>query len=279
MRRVALVAMFLTVQLLSAGEQTMAPERFGARVARVTDRAQIELLVDALRSQSGNGKAQEILKRAAGIAPTMQRWKSTAEGTRSTANGYHLTVDGMTARAEFDDDTHLLLEKQDGAWTVTGGTLTTQRPAGETERATDGASVGLTFVPVPFSRDHDVDRLTRTVTRERLDRQLFGRPERTASFYTVRYRTQAPFVEATYIQFVTDPGWNRLLYGNLNSWIKAVNDIRSPSGIASDPAGRVFVGEEGRTRIRVLRLEGTGQEARLVPSYTIDGIAAGIAIR
>jgi len=150
-------------------------------------------------------------------------------------------------------------------------------PAGlEVARAggyTTGQTAGETFIYTPLSRDHNVDRLTRSVARERLSRTLFGVPGKTASYYRAVYRKTAPFVTATYIQLVADPVWNRILYGNLDRWIKAYDDVVGPSAIAVSPDGRVFVGETGRRRITVLRIEGNGEAAELRPLFEIAGVA------
>jgi hypothetical protein len=136
-----------------------------------------------------------------------------------------------------------------------------------------GQSVGRTFVRTPLSRDHDVDRLTRTVVRERLSRTLFGATGATASYYRASYRKSAPFVSATYIQLVADPVWNRIVYGNLDRWIKAYDDVVGPSAIAVSPDGKFFVGETGRERIAVFRIDGDGDAAELRPAFEIANVA------
>ena len=136
-----------------------------------------------------------------------------------------------------------------------------------------GQTVGRTFIRTPLSRDHDVDRLTRSVVQDRLSRTLFGATGKTASYYRAAYRKSAPFVTATYIQLVADPVWNRIVYGNLDRWIKAYDDVVGPSAIAVSPDGRVFVGETGRRRISVFRIEGEGDAAVLRPVFEIANVA------
>ncbi|MEK9138790.1 MAG: hypothetical protein AAB393_16835, partial [Bacteroidota bacterium] len=81
--------------------------------------------------------------------------------------------------------------------------------------------MGETFIDIPVSREHGIGRLSRNVSRSKLDRTLFSTPDKTASYYFAHYMERAPFVTATYIQLVTDPEWNRILYGNMNRWIKS----------------------------------------------------------
>jgi hypothetical protein len=252
----------------------MAPERFGAHPARLTDRAQIELILDAVRTVSASAAAQKVLARAAGVmsGPSGDAPQKSSPGW--TGGGYELELGSRSARLTLRGGESMLLEKRGERWTVAESSLPPPVPSRADVRAGEGVSVGRTFIPTEVSREHSITRLTQTVTQERLDRALFGRPERSASYYSVHYTEEAPFVEATYVQFVTDPGWNRLLYGNINRWIKAFDDLHTPSGIAADASGRVFVGEEGRNRVRVLRLEGSGDGVRLVPAFTIDGIAS-----
>ena len=146
--------------------------------------------------------------------------------------------------------------------------------------APEGASftVGSTFIATPVSSDLGIDRLSRDWTESKLGRALFSTPGPTASYYTAHYMRSAPYVSATYVQFVVDREWNRIVYGNMNQWIRSYNDLVAPTSIAVDPSGRVFVGEAGRSRVSVLRLEGDGADAQLRPLYTIDGLAAPSAV-
>ncbi|MEW6511570.1 MAG: FlgD immunoglobulin-like domain containing protein [Bacteroidota bacterium] len=141
-----------------------------------------------------------------------------------------------------------------------------------------GYSVGTTFISAAVSPEQGIDRLSRGVTREKLGRVLFSTPGPSASYYRAHYTQTAPYVSASYVQFVVDPSWNRIVYGNMNRWIKSYNGLNGPTSIAVDPAGRVFVGETGRERVVVLRLEGDDDGARLQEQFAISGIASPAAV-
>jgi hypothetical protein len=144
-------------------------------------------------------------------------------------------------------------------------------PPATARRAPGGLSAGRTFRPADLSAEHGIGRLTRTVSAERLGRRLFGAPEKTAAYYRVRYLQRAPFVEALYVQFVTDPVWGRVVYGNVDRWIRSL-PVNGPSGVAADAAGRVFIGERGRARVLVARLAGAADEAVLREEGAITGM-------
>lgn len=129
-----------------------------------------------------------------------------------------------------------------------------------------------------MSADQGIDRLSRTWTESKLGRALFSTPGATASYYTAHYMKTAPFVSASYVQFVVDPSWNRIVYGNMNGWIKSFNDLVGPTSIAVDPSGRVFVGESGRQQVTVLALQGSGSSAQLQPLFALKGVTAPTAV-
>lgn len=264
---IAVATMALGFSALFGGD-ARSPESLGARWARLSDEAQIQLLVDELIASRAQDRI--ALRRVGG---------SGADHTVGTSlimlrkDDRTVTVSGTTAFVDFADG-RLELVKQDGQWRATGGLVPlreTNDPP-QTGSESEGSSVGRTFVEVPVSRDHDIDRLTRNITRSRINRDLFSVPAKSASFYRARYLRQAPYVEATYIQFVTDPEWSRVVYGNMNRWIKAYEDVKGPSAIAVDADGRVFIGEAGRSRVAVLRVVGTGADARLEHAFTLTDI-------
>ncbi|HTO95274.1 MAG TPA: FlgD immunoglobulin-like domain containing protein, partial [Bacteroidota bacterium] len=123
-----------------------------------------------------------------------------------------------------------------------------------------------------------IDRLSRDWTESKLGRALFSTPGPTASYYTAHYTQTAPYVTATYVQFVVDRSWNRVVYGNMNGWIKSYNDLDAPTSIAVDPSGRVFVSEAGKAEVSVLALQGDGSNAQLRPLFTIGGLVAPSAV-
>jgi hypothetical protein len=209
----------------------VSPEDAGIHRARVSDRATLELMVDELRAVAEGNRDEGVVRKHA--VPV-----------------YSL--------------------KGEPGWKLTGGSFS---PPSVHARAaipmSAGVSVGRTFIPADLSREHGIERLTKATTRTMLNRELMSTTGKTASYYSIRYLKQAPFVEASYVQFVTDREWDRVLYGNLNYWIKAYGGLRGPTCIATDAEGRVFIGEAGNQRVSVLRLNGTGQEAVLSPLFVI----------
>ncbi len=261
---------FMAHGAIIAGEQT-APEDLGAHWAKVSDRAQVEMIADELRSVADGMLAPSVV-RAQGLE--VSRMVNTSTGRRSAAAV--ITIASDNATISYADGSTVSLSKTNGRWQVTGGDVVPRASVADDVPLGSSAtveSVGETFIATAVSREYGIDRLSKSVTREKLDRSLFGVPEKTASYYKVHYAKTAPYVTSTYLQIVTDPVWNRLIYGNLNRGIKAYDDVRGPSAVAVDPAGRVFVGEKGRNRVSVFTISGNGDAATLQRLFTIDDIA------
>ncbi len=258
---------------LSAGEKTPAGQ-FGAHWARVSDRAQIQLIIDELRSATERGRDGIVRKHAAlNFIPAPM---PATQGIFSSGSGMdNIRLTDGSASVEFANGGVLHLTKTTLGWRIAAGTLPPP-PSVRTHasrRSASGVSVGSTFIETPMSREHDIERLTRSATRTKLGKALFATADRTASYYSARYTTRAPFVSATYIQFVTDPEWNRVVYGNMNHWIKAYGNIAGPSCIAVDADGRVFIGETGKQQVTVLRVAGEGSDTHLLPLFVINNIS------
>ncbi len=268
----SVVSMVLTFGA-RAGEQGTSPEKLGAHWARVSDGAQIGFVLDELRGLArGRGSERIVRKHVARDVLTTSILKAAAtSSTRADNVQADISIEGNTARVEADGSI-LRFAKKDNAWILTAGTLSVMPqsvPAGAIQEG--GPSAGKTFIDAPVSSEHRIDRLSRNITREKLDRALFSTPDKTVSYYYAHYTERAPFVTATYIQFVTDPSWDRIVYGNLNRWIKPYN-VNGPSAITVDPDGRVFVGETGGKRVIVLRIVGEGADATLQPQFVINDI-------
>lgn len=279
-----------------AGE-SRSPEQLGAHWARVSDVAEIQLIIDELRSHGGGGEGS-IRKHVSDVVSRATQGgtqtRAADQGTRSTSTevaaarssyaratwGVHVQQDAATV--DFSSGEKLHLQKVNGTWKVTGGELPrefVQNKAVEGNPVAGGVSVGETFIAQPVSSEHAIERLTRRVTKSKIDRQLFGVPEKTASYYNVRYTRTPPFVVATYVQFVIDSEWDRIVYGNMDNWIKTFA-VTSPSAIAVDADGNVFVGEPANKRVLVLKLVGSGENAGLEYRHQISNItnATDIAI-
>ncbi len=224
----------------AAGNDSRGPETLGAHWARVGDRVLGEYAADGVRS-AWSAAAAEIMKHNV-------RAVSASGGTASAVQGTPHAAAGTGAAP-----------------------LEVPAPGG-------GFSSGSTFIETPVSADQGIDRLTKSWTQSKLGRALFSTPGPTASYYTAHYMQGAPYVSATYVQFVVDPSWNRIVYGNMNAWIKSFNDLVGPTSIAVDPSGRVFVGESGRSRVTVLGLQGQGADAQLRVLFTLGPVTAPSAV-
>lgn len=264
--RVVVVAMVIGAGTMRAADG--AADQHGARFARLSDQAKVGLIVDQLRAAAAGSVPEGIARQL--MAPQVASSQVLRHGPASAAiDRTDVGITGTTAVVNGS----LRLTKSGSTWSVTGGSvlpaLVDPPPA---HSAQSGESVGETFIPTAISSAQGIDRLSRGVTESRLDRKLFSIPARTASYYAARYRSTAPFVTATYIQFVVDPEWNRIVYGNLDRGIKAYGNLRTPTSIAVDASGRVFVGEEGAHRISVLRVSGEGTDAVLQPLFVIEDV-------
>ncbi len=284
---------------IRGGEQR-APEQLGAHWARVSDEAEIQLLVEKLRANGGGTSAverkhlpslfaepqhvQAVLSRQAGDALSRGAHAPATSLPAADVGRCRVTVRGSAASAEFPSGERLVFEKIGGRWKITGGSLPDGFTAGSTSISSPhsvggnaGVSVGETFVPVAVSREHGIGRLTERITRSRLDRALFGLPDKTASYISLRYTNGRRFVSATYIQLVLDPEWNRILYGNMDRWIKAY-PVQGPSSVAVDADGNVFVGQPAHKRVLVLKLVGSGDNVELQHRHQIYNITNPTAL-
>ncbi|MBM2839711.1 MAG: C-terminal target protein [Bacteroidetes bacterium] len=272
--RLLIVSVVLTLRV-RAGESGRPPESFGAHWARVSDGAQMGFVLDELQGLArGRGSEGIVRKHVARGVQFSSILRTAPAASMVTGDAkFDVVVNGTAAQVKTKNGT-LQFQKKNDVWVLTGGLLSVAPSAVGAQNVIEGTgvSVGKTFIEIPVSREHDIDRLSRSVTREKLDRALFGTPEKTVSYYFAHYMENAPFVTATYIQFVTDPSWNRVVYGNMNAWIKSYDNVNGPSSLAVDPDGRVFIGETGNKRIAVLRIVGEGADATLQPQFFINNI-------
>jgi len=142
-----------------------------------------------------------------------------------------------------------------------------------------GPAVSGTFEDSPIAPEHGVDVVTKRVAQESVNRDLFDTPYSSVVLGSVDVFQDFPYFDARYVQIVSDPGWSRLLYGEVGKSLRAfdgsgssVGKLAEPHGLAIDAAGRVYVADTANDRVVVLETEGQGPDIRLVPRYAIEGL-------
>ncbi len=135
--------------------------------------------------------------------------------------------------------------------------------------STENEAAARSFIAKKLSEEHQIGKLTRKLTQERLHRSLFSTAHGSAFFARVQQFNAAPFIAASYVQLVTDPAWNRIVYGDYQKWIKAYDGSVSgikllrPHGIAVDANGTVYVADTGNRRVLVLEFNGPASQLEL----------------
>src|ERR1041385_1837488 len=137
-----------------------------------------------------------------------------------------------------------------------------------------------TFTPAPVAPDLGLDALTKRVAREQLGRTLFGDPWATVTLSHVDVYDRFPYVESRHFVVVSDPAWNRLVYGEVGGDLHAFDGagtatgpLREPRGLAVDDQDRVYVADAGGGRVLVLQASSTLGALSLTPLYAIDGLS------
>ncbi|MBI1795909.1 MAG: T9SS type A sorting domain-containing protein [Candidatus Eisenbacteria bacterium] len=141
------------------------------------------------------------------------------------------------------------------------------------------ASAG-TFTPAPLAPDQGVDRMNLAVARQRMNRDLFGEPYATVTISNVDLYDRFPYVEARDFQIVSDPRWNRLVFGERGQSLEAfdgagttLGPLAGPRGMATDENGRVYVADTEHDRIVVLQADTRFADITLTPLYAIAGLS------
>jgi len=137
-----------------------------------------------------------------------------------------------------------------------------------------------TFAPAPIAPDLGLDVLTRRVTREQLGKSLLGDAWAAVTLSHVDVYDRFPFVESRHFLVVSDPAWNRLVYGEAGKSLGAFDGAGSPTGALSAPRGlavddqdRVYVADAGNGRVLVLQASTEFDRMTLTPVYAIDGLS------
>jgi DNA-binding beta-propeller fold protein YncE len=144
-------------------------------------------------------------------------------------------------------------------------------------RSLDAGTFNRTSIAPAFG----VDALTRGVARERVQRDLFADPYATVTLETVDIYNVFPYVESRTFQVVSDPRWNRLVFGEPGQSLRAYDGagqplgaLASPHGMAVDEANRVYVADTGNDRVVVLQASTEFDEMVLTPVFEIRGLSS-----
>lgn len=137
-----------------------------------------------------------------------------------------------------------------------------------------------TFTPAAIAPDLGLEALTQRVAREQLGRTLFGDPWATVTLSHVDVYDRFPWIESRHFLIVSDPAWNRLVYGEVGKGLHAFDGagttagaLQTPRGMAVDDQDRVYVADGGRHRIVVLQAGSEFGDLTLTPVYTIEGLS------
>jgi hypothetical protein len=143
-----------------------------------------------------------------------------------------------------------------------------------------GPATSGTFEDTPIAPEHGVDVVTKRVAQESVDRSLFDNPYSSVVLGSVDVFEDFPYFDARYVQIVSDPGWSRLLYGEVGKSLRAfdgsgtpLGKLAEPHGLAIDAEGRIYVADTANDRVLVLGTEGSGPNIRLAPLYAITGLS------
>jgi flagellar hook assembly protein FlgD/sugar lactone lactonase YvrE len=147
-----------------------------------------------------------------------------------------------------------------------------------------GASAS-TFAPAPLLPAAGIDVLDRAVTRERVQRDLFGSPWATAVVGHVDVYDRFPYLESHWFQVVSDASWNRLLVGEIEGDLSAWNGtgstfgaLSAPRGLTADARGRLYVADSGNRRVLAFDVVTEYDHVTLVPRFAIPGFANPYAV-
>lgn len=138
-----------------------------------------------------------------------------------------------------------------------------------------------TFRPAPYLADAQVDVLSRSVANAQLERDLFGQPYATVIVGNVDVYAGFPYLEAHYFQVVSDPAWNRLLFGELDRGLNACDGtdtpfghLAEPRGLTADGTGRIWVADTGNDRVLCFQAVTEYDHIALEPLFAVDNLNA-----
>jgi len=146
--------------------------------------------------------------------------------------------------------------------------------------AVSGSAAAGTFDSTRLAPDYGVDALTRSVARQQVGRDVFANPYATVTLETMDVYNVFPYVESRSFQIVSDPRWNRLVFGELGRDLGAYSGagqplgaLKAPRGMAVDERNRLYVADTGNDRIVVFAIHTEFDAMTLTPLFEIPGLS------
>ena len=242
-----------------------SPEDLGFHRPQIDDTGLIELAVDQLRHEIKTGKLDLKTEQI-----QIEGDRAIFKGKFSSENSLELAFERENGQWKLAvESTGLLAELQSLRKNSNTG-LVSELEAISFEIYSDNEnSAERTLIKRQLSPEHKIDKITKSVTTGKLNRQLFQKPYAGVLVSSVTQLSSAPFLTSRYVQLVTDPAWNRIVYGDYQGWMKAYDGrtgpeaLNRPHGIDRDAIGKIYVADTGNHRIVVLGLEGRGEQTEL----------------
>ncbi len=117
-----------------------------------------------------------------------------------------------------------------------------------------------TFVRRPAALKNEIKSETGNKAPGQIGKKLFELPFDAAFYAQVKSLNSPPYQQSTFVQMVTDPALNRIVYGDYERWVRiypggvAEGKLNRPQGIDRDSRGIVYVADTGNNRVLVLEV-------------------------
>lgn len=142
-----------------------------------------------------------------------------------------------------------------------------------------GGAGAQTFEATSLVPELGIERLDRSETRAHFGRSLMGDTWATVVIGNVDVYDRFPYLEARWFQVVSDPAWDRLVFGETERGLSAYDGVgsafgalSSPRGMATDEFGNLYVADSGNDRVLVFAAHGEFSELELRPRYAVEGL-------
>jgi len=142
-----------------------------------------------------------------------------------------------------------------------------------------------TFARAPIAPDLGFDTLDRGTARQQLGRDLFADPYASVTLGSIDVYDRFPYVSSRTFEVVSDPHWNRIVFGDVGGDLHAFDGtgtsfgaLSEPRGLAVDDRDRLYIADSGNGRVLVMQATSEFGAMALVPLYAIGGLARPNAV-